>query len=362
MTDDASPAPREPNESSVEAPFPVEAQNAEEYEVAEVNAQADSTERRPAWARMDGFSPEYVNTKTWPDGSDEALERWKQGDLVVDVRPLWLAALGQDRITGVLREGGDDPGPVFLADEPMTAVICSQTCDIGAGPPGDQHPFVLVAPLFHESALSKSRVNLAEKKRLGYLVPVLPPDHEDAPDGTAPIRVGDVSPRGNRWFADLRLLMPLSKTILLTREPRPGFVTERESLEFGEILAQKFRRAALSEALSERLPEALTDYVKGHGATLPAFTKVEQIRLLILDGDRLHPTRAQLLVLTDGTRLDEDERQVWSGFQHRAAALFSRNGIVTGALIHDDVNVLSAAKYRASVPVRCDQIGIVAWP
>ena len=72
------------------------------------------------------------------------------------------------------------------------------------------------------------------------------------------------------------------------------------------------------------------DDVKGHGATLPAFTKVEQIRLLILDGDRLHPTRAQLLVLTDGTGLDEDERQVWSGFQYRAAALFSRNGIVTG--------------------------------
>lgn len=319
-------------------------------------------EGRPSWASADGFSPEMVNTRGWATTAITSLGSWKQGDLVVDLRPIWLANLGDDPVTSVTTEGDADPAAVLLSDEPLTAILCSQTCDIGATPPGDQHPFVLVAPIIHENSLSRGRANLAANKKLGYLVPVLAPDYSFDSTGMSPHRVSDVCPRGERWFADLRLIFPVSKAMLSTREPRRGFVAESESLEFGEILAQKFRRAALSETLSEKLPEELRDYVRGRGADQPAFTKIEQVRLLVLDGNRLQPTRAQLLILTDGTRLSDDERAVWSDFQQRSAALCTANGMAPGPMLHDDVNVLSAAKYRASVPVRCDQIGTTTWP
>jgi hypothetical protein len=83
---------------------------------------------------------------------------------------------------------------------------------------------------------------------------------------------------------------------------------------------------------------------------------------LILGGDRLRPDRATLYVLTDGVALTDEERETWTRFQQATETLFSGHGIALAAMVHADVNALSAAKYRESVPVRCDLLGPVHWP
>lgn len=332
-----------------------------------------------------GFSVDgIVDGEGWPEHA-EALSRWKQGHLLTDVPLTWIAPPGEDALTG-LTQSEAETGPLWWKDT-FDAIICSQTCDIGSGPPGGWHPTVLVAPLVHQDGLrSNSRRNLAAQGKLGYLVQVLPAQHEArqrliaaVSNGTGPgasdtagtasdtvslesLSTVTQTPRGHRWYADLRLLVPVSKALLLDRDPVEGFVNERESLAFSEQLAQKFRRPALHEALSEELPDVIEDFVRNTGSSKQCFAKVEQVRLLITEGDRLNPTRGQLLVLTAGGALSESEVELWAGLNKNAAAVFSRHGIAYAPVVHHDVSTVSVPVYRQAVPVRCSLLGPVRWP
>jgi hypothetical protein len=66
-------------------------------------------------------------------------------------------------------------------------------------------------------------------------------------------------------------------------------------------------------------------------------------------------------VLTNGTKLNEDGEETWGRFQQIAFELLAAAGITLGPMVHVDVNDLSAAKYRDSVPVRCELLGSVNW-
>jgi hypothetical protein len=328
----------------------------------------DKAEEANVWSIYDALPSDWSQHQT-------LLARWKQGDLVQDVPLTWLAAPGEDPVTGVGNDR-DEVRPAFDRSLRVTAIICSQTCDLGATPPGDSHPFVLLAPLVHESSIpTTADRRLARSGKIGYLVRTLPPptpeawdesqEDESRVDGTPedteqlPARR---PARQEAWFADLRLIFPASKALLLSREPLPGFADEAASLAFAETLALKFRRAALNEVLSEALPQSLRKFVQDNGHRRQEFAKVEQVRILILGGDRLRPDRATLYVLTDGVALTDEERETWTRFQQATETLFSGHGIALAAMVHADVNALSAAKYRESVPVRCDLLGPVHWP
>lgn len=289
------------------------------------------------------------------------LGRWKQGDLVHGIPVSWVTVPGVDPITGA-ENPHTDPRPAYDENTNGSAIICSQTCDLGGTPPGDLHPFILLAPLVNIASIPPANQKLAQQDKIGYLVKTLPPHDlpqvvdEDAESATSRTR----SP--NVWFADLRLIFPASKALLLVREPIPGFSTEHDSFRFAETIAQKFRRIALDSTLSEDLPQALKKFVRDNGHSKQAFAKVEQVRLLV-QGDHLHPTRASLFVLTDGINLSEEEREVWSRFQRVAAKVMSARGIQLAPMIHADVNTVSAAKYRETVPVRCELLGkSISWP
>jgi len=326
------------------------------------------TEEANVWSIYDALPSDWSQHQT-------LLARWKQGDLVHDVPLTWLTAPGEDPVTGVVNDC-DEVRPAFDRSLRLTAIICSQTCDLGATPPGDSHPFVFLAPLVHESSIPATEdKKLARNGKIGYLVRTLPPPtpaardelQEDEPrvDGTHEDTEQSPTRRPARqeaWFADLRLIFPASKALLLSREPSPGFADEAASLAFAETLALKFKRAALNEALSEALPQSLRKFVQDNGHRRQEFAKVEQVRLLILNGDRLHPDRATLYVLTDGVALSDEERETWMRFQQSTETLLSGHGIALAPMVHVDVNALSAAKYRVSVPVRCDLLGPVQWP
>lgn len=353
----------------------------------------DEGDGDPDSAMTAGFSVDSVLAKVAWQEHEESLSRWRQGHLVAGLPLAWVAPAGLDPFTGLCTD--DAPGPVWPMGA-FDAVICSQTCDLGASPPGDQHPWVLVAPLVHESGLgSNTRRNAAATGKLGYLVQVLPAGDDDrrllitasgsrkatakagagaqpkagggtpgAGDDAQQSRLNSVrdSPPGFRWYADLRLLVPVSKALLLSREPVDGFVTEQESLSFGEVLAQKIRRPALDVSLSEKLPRLLTEFVRNSGAKRQCFAKVEQVRLHVLRGDRLNPGRAQLLVLTNSGALDEPEQEVWSALNAKADTMCKQHGLEYAPLVHYDVTRLTADLYRKSVPVRCDLLGHTRWP
>ena len=300
----------------------------------------------------------------WDSYADD-IDAFKQGDMVASVPLSWIAPPGIDPLTGIDSHEAD-AGPV-VAENNGPAIICSQTCDLGTSAPGNKHPLMLLAPVIQESAItSKAQLKLAADGRLDYLIPVLPPDAStrarlgiDTDPGPASAHAA--CGKGDRWFADLRMLMPASKALLIGVSPMPGFVTEDEQLRFAEYIAQKVRRPALDERLSEALPKLLRQYVSGIGKNKQAVVKVEQVRLHITDGSRLMPSRAQLFVLTDGLELTEDEQDQWAPLNRALGEEFAQAGLTYAPLIHVDVQRMTAATYRETVPVRCDLLGAPRW-
>ncbi len=245
--------------------------------------------------------------------------------------------------------------PVFAPGTQVPTIITSQTCDVGGTPPGSLHSFVQMAPLVRGDQLSKGVRNLAREGKLGYLVAVSSPY-------PVPVTVNEDGsvrrpPPEQEWFADLRLQFPMSKALLLEREPLEGFTDEDGYLRFAEVLSYKAWRPALHSALSEDLPALMEKFVKENNAKQQCFVKVDEVRVLFLEGDRLRPKRAAFYVLTDGVDLSAEEQEVWARFLSQASQLLKEHGITAGPPIHTDVNSLSAAKYRASVHVPCPVLG-----
>jgi hypothetical protein len=309
----------------------------------------DGSDAAPEGDGDDGPWTVFVATPSeWTPAHAAKLEQWKQGHLIADLPMTWLMPGGADAITLV-----DNPQEIVAPATSssvmcVAAIICSQTCDIGAKTtPGTNHPFVLVAPLIHVSLIpSGATRNLAKEGRLGYLFPTLSPDGDDT--------IGS-------WYADLRLIVPVSKALLLERAPIEGFATEADSLSFGETLAQKFRRPALSEKLSDNLPDALRRFINGNGRTKRAFTKVEQVRLIVFERDRLHPTRAQLIVIMD-TELSDDEKELWQRLETETNTMMNAVSISMMPMTFALATKIETPQYRDSVPIWCDLLGFPKYP
>ena len=273
----------------------------------------------------------------------DSLSLWELGHVVTGIPLGWMGPADRDPFTGVPGNGTEDA--ISLAST-FDGLICSQTCDLGGVPPGDKHPFVLIAPLVALAGVATPEDRrLASEGRLGYLVPVPRPDlGQDAPN----------------QYADLRMLVPVSKALLVARQPVGG-LDGADAVGLSETLAEKFRRPALSDVLSEKLPAHLDKFIKAKGRSQQCFAKTEQVRLVVREGTRLEPKTVQILILTT-IELQDDERVMWTQVSEKLSQLFGTDGITAMPLIISTVTALDAKTYRDSVPVRTDLLGHRRWP
>ena len=163
---------------------------------------------------------------------------------------------------------------------------------------------------------------------MAYLVPASPDPNSDA-------IVSD--PAG--WFVDLRLIVPVSKGLLLERTPIGGFVGEDSSSDerdpmthsdellggFAEALAQKFRRPALASVLSEDLPRVIDDHITKF-VEASAFRQTEQVRLHVERGTHLVPTAVRVIVL-GFSPFSEDQMRMWRGWEKKGRPLLQQSKI-----------------------------------
>ena len=207
----------------------------------------------------------------------------------------------------------------------MHLVLCSQSCDIGVEGTGASHPFVLGAPLVPGSLINAADRKLARDYRMGYLLPASP-------------EPSSVAPESDGWFVDLRLMVPMSKGLLLARTPVHGFVgsgspsaegpspvASEELVRFAESVGFKFRRPALSSVLSEDLPNLIDAHIaKLSGAQ--AFRSTLQVRLHVEKGTHLEPMTIRLYVLC-AVPLSVDEQNTWRGWEKKGTEMLRKAGI-----------------------------------
>jgi hypothetical protein len=301
--------------------------------------------------RLRFFHWRAPESRTWSDfhlrptqvGAHKSeLAGWSQGDLLLDLPLTWVAPSGMDSITESLSRSG----VVSLHSEPVTmplAIICSQTCDIAGDAVGLQHPFVLVAPLVKAADLTgKATAGNATAGFVGYLFPVPVPDEHS---------------RNTTWFADFRMIFPVSKAHLASVSKLPKELDEHTLLRFAETLAYKFRRPALSDALSYELPKSLSSMVKNN---LPAerahFGKVEQIRISVTDGTRIDPSGVQLFIVTTAS-LTQTEKDLWHKWERDAKEYFRGLGVRIGTTMFTTPQNMTAEEYRITVPIKVEKVG-----
>lgn len=196
----------------------------------------DAAENEPPPDRslVDGLLP-----AAWPADLAERLGTWQTGHLLPRPALTWAGVAGDDPVTGVPTGDGDAYDWEPLADPDLRApygLVVSQTCDIVAAGTGRKHPFVDVPPVFRRNDLDKGPAQDIEQFKVTYLVAL-----------TAP-------PDDGFWVADLRLVMPVSKALLASHTPVPGFANAEDLLNLAEAVARKRRRPALHDVLSEDLP------------------------------------------------------------------------------------------------------------
>jgi hypothetical protein len=254
---------------------------------------------------------------SWPRDVLEALKKFKQGDLIKDPPMFFygavegglpsLASSPSERRSSEEEETGVEPSRrqfeilelEFEGD--VYGVITSQTCDLSEeGEPAQ--PFFQAVPGY--------RLGDEFRKKIlpGYLVPLAPPDLPPAV-----------------WVADLRIEVPIEKTLLVHREPIAGFLDEDGYLAFASALGRRRDRAALGAQLVDAVAATLRKRMsnnKKFGEVVKS--EIQSVRLNISRGTRLAPVEARVHVvargpISDGAR--ERFEKWWDGARAEAEAM-----------------------------------------
>lgn len=210
----------------------------------------------------------------WPPEVAQALARFKQGDLV-DRPPFFYARHPTLELfdAGGAAEGDSGVHEIHPDDAPPYGVITSQTCDLDEqGTP--TQPWFQVSPVYplpDEAILNKA-----------YIVEL-------------------TGALGSRYVADLRIELPVEKTLLVGRDPIAGFATEDEAEEFARLLGVRRARAALSNELVNTAIRLIGKRKANNKRRAQrAWEAIWRLGLQIEEGSRLRPVAVRVHVLSAG--------------------------------------------------------------
>lgn len=272
----------------------------------------------------------------WPEHVVTALDQWRQGHLIRGNLCVWLGVGGaQDPVTGddFSNEGEALTAATAGIGDTGYMAIVSQTCDIAATGPGMRHPFIQVCPVRDiGTAFSTDKVNQIRDGEVVEYVYLTA-----APELT------------KEWAVDLRLSVPVSKGVLVARQPIEGFASEEDELVLAARIAAKFERPALHDYLSKELVNDFTTFLSTAKRSEEWCDDVEQLRLEI-EGSRLAPKRIRLIVVTD-IDLDRADREPlrnrWNSHKKRLRAA----GIAQAPIAFRRVDKMRLEEYRGSIPL-----------
>jgi hypothetical protein len=287
---------------------------------------------------VDDFLP-----AAWPAPLVAALDNWRQGDLIKGGQVAWLSPAGQrDDVVGedVPGKKGDlSPLTNVISDTGYLA-ITSQTCDIAIAGPGQRHPFVQVSPIRDVgAAFGSDKVRLIKEGRVVEYVYLTNP----------PVAGAD-------WAVDLRMSMAMSKAALAESAPIRAFLTDEDELVFSERVASKIRRPALHDALANDLIQSLTELIERHRHKESWCAELEQLRLDIVGGSRLHPERVRLVAVTEvkfDPAMCKPLREEWKSLKKS----FKKQGIEQAQMVFHTVEAMKVDLYRRSVPLNLPGLG-----
>lgn len=280
-------------------------------------------------------------TDEWPPEVVAAAKRFQQGDLISHP-PIGYAASLRYSVWALTRQEADgseaDPGDdtVHLSldrdDVPEYGIIASQTCDIAEDGRTPVHPWIEVCPVYEREAVDQPPE---------YLFPL---DRMKASDGRI-------------WMADLRLIVPLEKGLLVGREPIDPFAgSEQERIAFGLKLGERRARAALSDGVHIFIAQTLSKRSRNNRKAAKAVrTCIYKLMLQIPEGagTRRDPKAVRLHVIYQPSEQSNEERmrnwfQSWWDNAHMVA---EEQGVRLLPVVFHDRTSMDVAAYDCLIPI-----------
>jgi len=259
----------------------------------------------------------------WPADVLEAVRHFGQGDIIEGVRFAYFGAIvggppleypPEQQPSNASPEGRRELAILeyeTVIDEGLEpkdgleglAVITSQTCDVHEeGTP--LQPWIQVSPLRGLPATFAGRTLPA------FLYPVKPPD---LPDGI--------------WAIDLRIEVPVEKTVLIGQKVRSAFRGEDEVIAFGDALGLRRDRAALATTLTSAVGSTLRQRRRNKDSFRKALRdEVYRVTLNIDEGSRQLPTSVRLHIVTHGPPT-ERVKKAFGDWWDEASVLCATKGI-----------------------------------
>lgn len=277
--------------------------------------------------------------KEWPVGVRDACRSLRQGD-VLDLRPLfyladtrrpvWLLgrALAEQQATADDEDAGLNV--VELAPDsrlaPAFVVLTSQTCDIGEEADIWEFPWVQVAPVY--------QIHDIQLLQRDYLVRLTGPDFQLA-----------------AYVADLRLELPIEKGVLVGVKVFPGFETEKDAIDFAEVLGRRRQRAAVASRVNTQVRETMRAKVNSkRSAWRQIRDHVHKIMFAIDDGTRADPRVVRIFVVS-GDPLGDQGRQWFDEWYAAAKDTASTVGLVLAPMGYMDRSNFDVGRYDGLIEI-----------
>lgn len=273
------------------------------------------------------------NTDQWPDQVRLALRQFKQGD-VIERPPCFYAADTRYPVWGRTPADGDGPEVLEIADEPQFpfGIILTQTCDLYEQAQTPKQPWIQVSPVYAWDDLAPDKQRMVQQYRVGYLVHL----------------TGDVFSNAF-WVADLRLQMSLEKSVLAHRDPISAFRTEHEYIRFGEHLARRFGRPALSNDVIATVTNPLNRRIQSLSRSVRSLLGESVVELrLETTPSRLEAASCRLLVITRRRPLPLEVRGLLDSWWEEQQVATSEKGIALLKNKYIPRGRLTDAEYRRS--------------
>ncbi|MEX0985346.1 MAG: hypothetical protein WD096_09910 [Actinomycetota bacterium] len=220
----------------------------------------------------------------------------------------------------------EDVGPQF-------GMITTQTCDIEE-PGTARKPWVQIAPVYDiEESIKESRGHLL-RDRFAYLIHL---DHPGLGDGL--------------WVADFRIQFPVEKSWLVGRATIEAFGEERRYLDLAEKLASQVERPGVDQGLNIVFESIRRFWGSADAEDVDACDDVSSVRVLLTAGDRLNPTAAHVLVLTDQAAMRPERQARWNRWHERTIEAAAEAGLNLGRVEFSTMDACSARRFREAIRV-----------
>lgn len=282
----------------------------------------------------------------FPKEVQDAAKEFRQGDVIknpplayhtVGKYPLWALSKNADADGSIGLVELDGPGFDY-------AVITTQTCDIVEEESRVPHkPWIQVSPVYELVDVDEKRVKSIEIFANPDLVRLNGPTFTD-----------------KVFVADLRLSLPLEKSLLVKRDPIHGFATEEDVIRFADHCAAYSNRPALPGLVHDYVIKHLKRYFENKAERREACRalNLHSVRIKVSGPDESPTVQLLVILLNDEENNKKAAEAVFTPWWNNATNNI-RDKNVTVTLLgtrYATLASLTAQEYLSSSPFRVDLV------